>query len=738
MKITIAKKTYTIKSIHDGADLFQILASRKPKLMTYDTETTGLHVMADKPFKGAVCFNNEVYVFDTTYDILRWFPRWCKEVKVLVGHNLPFDLNMTANIIGEEAALESDNFMDTQATVLLASEAVSERRGGIDLKLKKLAVQYIDPNANQYELAVKKWMKKADNDANKILTAMIKGVVISNQEIKYGKTGKPLKPKTYTRTLFDEMLKANELTPELQELYDAWKEDYPPVTYDDVPDEIMLPYLAVDVILTQLLAEKTLPIVVNNNQEKAMEFENKIIPVVVRMARVGLDVDRTYLEESRVRMVAAIEKCYKELWSITEKLGFKFNVGQHPTVKKYYESKGIHLESSDSDHLKKVGDRESQLITRLRTLEKWLSTYIDKILRDSEYDGKFYTLLRPFKAVSGRFSGDAQQFPKFPLKDDDGTIIFESRRAFKGEWVFQDFSQVELRVAGHWTTFFGYDENLCKAYMPYQCKHYVTGIEYDPTNYATRETWKDKRPEFTWEQLDVQMKEAGDNDPRNDSAAVKYGWSVWVDPKTNDYWRQTDLHQATADEAVNYLVTNGHQEIADSHSKKEWRQLGKRANFLLLYQGTVKALMEAIGVDEITAQALYNGFKASFPGLDTYAKMVTKQMNKRGYCVNPFGRRYYLSDPSQFYCIANYMIQGTCAYDLKDKMIRIDDFLMTSGAKTRMVLCVHDEIIFTKVAGEEHIIEQCVAIMEDSSLLNMPLVSEKEVTNTYWSEKCPA
>ena len=172
--------------------------------------------------------------------------------------------------------------------------------------------------------------------------------------------------------------------------------------------------------------------------------------------------------------------------------------------------------------------------------------------------------------------------------------------------------------------------------------------------------------------------------------------------------------------------------------KKEWRQLGKRANFLLLYQGTIKALIPALKVNEETATALYNGFKTAFPGLVKYGQMIDRQMNRRGYCVNPFGRRYYLSDPRQFYCIANYMIQGTCAYDLKSKMIKIDDYLMSIGAKTRMVLCVHDEIVFTKVPGEEHIIEKCVEIMEDSRLLNIPLVSEKEVTETYWSDKKPA
>jgi DNA polymerase-1 len=148
--------------------------------------------------------------------------------------------------------------------------------------------------------------------------------------------------------------------------------------------------------------------------------------------------------------------------------------------------------------------------------------------------------------------------------------------------------------------------------------------------------------------------------------------------------------------------------------------------------------MLALKIDKVTATALYEGFEASFPKLKAYAKMIEHSMHKKGFCKNTFGRKYYLSDPSQFYCIANYMIQGNCAYDLKMKMVRIDEYLRTSGAKTRMVLCVHDEIIFSKVDGEERHINHCVDIMEDSSMLNVPLVSEKETTDTFWSEKKPA
>ena len=736
MIITVAGQDFTIKHIQSGEELFQILCQKRPKFVTYDTETTGLHVKADKPFKGAICFKNEVYLFDTTYDILQWLPRWFEIPKYAIGHNMCFDLNMTCNIIGDDYLRNKKiKYLDTMNLTMLAVDTQSERRGGVSLKLKKLAVQYIDPEANKWELAVKKYLKDMKSAASRLLTAYIKGVVKPDQEVRLGKNGKPLKPKTYTRKEFDALLEEDKLPTELQELYDIWKEENPDPTYDDVPPEILDPYLAVDVILTLLLVHKTLPVLIERGQEEAMNLESKIIPIVVRMARVGMDVDHEYLAVSKVKLEKYIAKFYDELWSITKPHGFKFDSGQHPTIKKYYlDVYGLELESTDSDHLEKLDSREAVLISKLRTLEKWLSTYIIKIQHDCEYDGRFYSLFQPFKAVTGRFSGDAQQFPKFPLMDDDtGEEIYFPRRAFLGHWVFADFSQQELRVATHYAMALyksGHgieDMNLFRAYMPYKCVHYKTGEVYD----KQKHDWAEVIDTFTWEKLGEQMEAAGDDDPANRVAAVKYGWSAWR-TESGEPWKQTDLHSQTALEAIKAL---GLEITPKDKAFKKWRQMAKTVNFGKLYGATWKAIMRNTGVDEATAKALDDGYYQAFPSLKVYAQMIEKQMYRRGYVDNLYHRKYYMTDTADFYRCGNMIIQGSCAYDVKAKMILIQDYLDSVNAKTKIVLTIHDEICYSKVAGEEHIIKHCVEIMENSDNLLVPLVSEQETTDTTWADK---
>jgi DNA polymerase-1 len=90
--------------------------------------------------------------------------------------------------------------------------------------------------------------------------------------------------------------------------------------------------------------------------------------------------------------------------------------------------------------------------------------------------------------------------------------------------------------------------------------------------------------------------------------------------------------------------------------------------------------------------------------------------------------------------LANYLIQGSCADELKKKMIEVDSYMEKHGLwKTLpMVLCVHDELQFENVnrdpAMDKHI-KVIKGIMEDIPNLFVPIVAECEVTTTNWAEK---
>jgi DNA polymerase-1 len=247
-------------------------------------------------------------------------------------------------------------------------------------------------------------------------------------------------------------------------------------------------------------------------------------------------------------------------------------VNQHAEIKKYYTKIiGKAPASTDKTFLKKradEGDELAVLIGRIRRLDKWKSTYIERILENSAYDGRFYTQFNQFNTVSGRFSGDAQQFPKDPIYTQEGYeyervhkghtvpdqfILYHPRRAFTGHIYYLDYSQIELRVQAHYTLFLGGDTNLCRAYMPFGCHHVDTGKTYNHDTPESRAEWD--------------LKDKNDN-------------SAWLD-ENNEPWKPTDVHAATTWKA---LIAMGYDpNEMDAKDLSWWRKKGKTFNFMRKY-----------------------------------------------------------------------------------------------------------------------------------------------------------
>lgn len=272
---------------------------------------------------------------------------------------------------------------------------------------------------------------------------------------------------------------------------------------------------------------------------------------------------------------------------------------------------------------------------------------------------------------------------------------------------FLDFSQVELRMQSHYTLAFGGDVNLCRAYAPFKCVHYRTGEIYDYKDEQERKRWDEKQ-------------EDGKS-------------SAWLIPETKEPWVETDVHSATT---INALTIMGidHTKLSPKEFKK-WRSKGKMTNFLRNYGGSARACAEQLEVTLEEATALVNGYTKAFPLVITYQNKVIEQMQRKGYCINMSGRRYYVANSDKHYKVTNYLIQGSCADDLKKKMIQINTFLTENKYKTRMLLCVHDELIFEVYDGEEFIIPKIKEIMEHAPDVMIPIIAEVEKSNTCWADK---
>ncbi len=742
--VTIKYEKHWIENFEEIKNMFK---QDNPKVGVFDSETTGLHIRKDKPFMWVFGYllpknkrtdelKGRVFAFNHSPEFINNILELSKEMTILFGHNVKYDLHMALN--GDaECVFELTNIMDTMGLCRLSFDAVSARDGGDKLALKEVAKKYIDPDAGEFEKAVKKELKKINDVKRKYLIQELKPLGWGIGKIKdVYKVKKRGEIDIYT---LEKNQRWVEVPKEVEEVYIQWIKEHPPATYAEVDAEIMKEYIFGDGIYTLEVAERQYSIVMKRNQKKILEQENKLILELLAMERAGMKVDMEYLRTSFIKCDNEIQRLYEELWSI---VGEFITVSQSKVIAEYFMKElGIETATTDKKFLKKQKEhRISQLITKLRRLEKWQSTYISRILEVAEYDEHFYTSYGQFNTVSGRLGSDAQQFPKERILTEEGEKyedehgvgsapiemeIFYPRRAFVPEGgkfskiAYFDLSQIELRAQANYTLILGEpDVNLCRAYMPIYCKHYLTGEEYQYDTLAKRLRWNERTED---------------------------GESAWL-LEDGNHWTPTDVHSETSHNTLltlNYVCDEkykhySHEEEApvdEKSFKKFWRYIGKMFNFMRNYGGGAGKASEALEIEMYIAEALVKGWSSTFPKVAYYQRKVAQTIQNQHYATNMYSRMYYLTDTDKAYKVGNYLVQGTCADMFKDFIIKINTFLRKNSCKTKALANIHDEIQFLVYDGEEWIYPHIKQIMEDVDWMQVPVVVDLEIADTCWAEK---
>jgi len=634
---------YSREVVTDLLKLILELKNSSKDWVAVDTETTGLHLKKDRPFLLTITFDDKSRAVDLENVNLAGLQEVFNtmlEFKHFVGHNIKFDLHMLNNI---GIVYEGANITDTMILARLALDTDEV----FSLALKSLATKYIDGSAADDQKVIKSALMKL-NKAN------------------------PNKEHTY------------------KDVYDL--EEY---------RQSMVDYALKDTEITLELAVKLIDVVYARNQQEVMQIENAIILPLFRMERVGLKIDREYLLDRNAYFKDYISKKRKELHRLT---GENFNVGQSAEIKRWFAKNDMLLNSSDDSSMEYVKSNAegtvkdvANLIQELRTLEKWHSVYITRMLEKSEFDGRAYTQINANSAVTGRLSSDFQQFPKYAINDDQGNELFHPRRmvvpsgSAYNTIAFLDYSQIELRVQANYTYLIsGGDLNMCRAYMPHKCVD-ENGVEFDPKT--------DVKDIFN---------------------------KAWYTFEEQKKWKPTDLHSATTKQAFPDVNE-------DSEEFKKLRGLGKSTNFAKNYGATKNALMEQFGFEESVAIKLDKAYYLAFPKILDYQTLVRKIFFQRGYVKNMYNRRYYMKDKRFVYRLYNYIVQGSCADMLKSKIVEVDKLLRPY--KSRFQMNIHDEMSFEIYDGEEFLLPQLKEIMENVPGMTIPVVAELETTQTNWAEK---
>jgi DNA polymerase-1 len=186
-----------------------------------------------------------------------------------------------------------------------------------------------------------------------------------------------------------------------------------------------------------------------------------------------------------------------------------------------------------------------------------------------------------------------------------------------------------------------------------------------------------------------------------------------------------DIHQATA------AIING---VAMDKVTKEMRRAAKEVNFGVLYGMGSFGLSARTGLSQFEAQDFIKRYFDKFSGVKKYLDTTLKLAKQTGYVETLFGRRRYVPELNtghfQLRAAAERMainqpIQGTAADLIKMAMIAVAEKIESYGDKVRMILQVHDELVFEV---EEKLADEISALvkqeMENVIKLRVPIKVE--------------
>lgn len=142
------------------------------------------------------------------------------------------------------------------------------------------------------------------------------------------------------------------------------------------------------------------------------------------------------------------------------------------------------------------------------------------------------------------------------------------------------------------------------------------------------------------------------------------------------------------------------------------RKQAKTINFGLLYGMGAAKLAASLGVNLEEAHRLRALYFAKLPTIQSFIRGVIKTGEARRYVWGWHGNRCHISSPDFAYVLPNHIIQGGCAQVLRIGMVKLDEHIRTRKLRSRMILQVHDELLFEvhkselgEVAGFKTIME---------------------------------
>jgi DNA polymerase I len=194
-----------------------------------------------------------------------------------------------------------------------------------------------------------------------------------------------------------------------------------------------------------------------------------------------------------------------------------------------------------------------------------------------------------------------------------------------------------------------------------------------------------------------------------------------------------DVHRATAGEIFG---------VAPDQVSSDQRRAAKAINFGLIYGMSAFGLAKNLGIGRDTARDYVERYFQRYPGVKRYMEATRQQAHNDGFVETVFGRRLYLPElASKSYNLRqaaerqaiNAPMQGTAADIIKRAMIDLHSWLVGKQDQIRMLLQVHDELVFEIQDGSVSEFQEGIrSRMSNAATLKVPLVVDIGVGRTWF------
>jgi len=193
-----------------------------------------------------------------------------------------------------------------------------------------------------------------------------------------------------------------------------------------------------------------------------------------------------------------------------------------------------------------------------------------------------------------------------------------------------------------------------------------------------------------------------------------------------------DIHTATAAKVYS---------LSPAEVSKEQRGKAKMVNFGIIYGISAFGLSERLNIPRKEAAEIIESYFTQYPGVKKYMENVIIAARKNGYVETMMGRRRYLRDINSANATVrgfaernaiNAPIQGSSADMIKIAMINIHQAFINEKLKSRMIMQVHDELVFDVYTQEAEVVKSIVERnMKHAFSMSVPIIVEMNTGNNW-------